>query len=434
MGIQVQKGQKINITKIHVGLKKLAVEMYWKVISQGSSSDFEIDSAAFLIDSSGKTAKDEDFIFYNNPIGGEGSVEHACSTQKQGAKEQLKINLERLPKNIEKIAITITINNGEEKCQCFKQVESLVLKILDERTGEEILTYNINEEFSVETAIVVAEVYLYKGEWKFSAIASGFKGGLAALCKNYGLQVKEENKTQEQFVAVTKVNLSKIALLKKKVAVVLEKKKLTGVIARVALVLDISGSMRDCYKRGTVQNVVDRIAAVAAKFDDDGNLDLWIFDHRFHRLPFVNENNYENYIQREILDKSKQGLFNGKIFGANDEPPVMKDVIHYYTKENKSENPTYVVFVSDGGISKNAEIKKIMIEASVYSIFWQFVGIGNGNYGVLQKLDNMTGRLVDNANFFSLDDVDKISDEDLYNRLLGEFPEWLKEAKINKIL
>ncbi|MBC8060540.1 MAG: VWA domain-containing protein [Clostridiaceae bacterium] len=426
MEIQVQKGQKIDITKNHGEIKNLSVEMYWKVISQENSSDFEIDSAAFLLDSSGKTTKDEDFIFYNNPLGGEDSVLHNSNPHKADAKEQLKIKLEKLPKNVEKIAFTLTINNGEERSQSFKQVRGLTLHILNEDTGEKILTYAINEVFSVETAIVVAEIYLYKGEWKFNAIASGFSGGLAALCKNFGIQVEEEK--------VEKINLSKINLLKKKVMVILEKKKLTGVLARVALVLDISGSMHGCYKRGTVQNVLDRITAVAAKFDDDGNLDMWMFDHRFHRLPLVNENNYENYIHREILDKSKKGVFKGKIFGANDEPPVMRDVIHYYTKENKSQYPTFVVFISDGGVSKNSEIKKIMIEASQYSIFWQFVGIGNANYGILEKLDSMPGRVVDNANFFSLDDVDKISDEDLYDRLLTEFPAWLKEARIKKIL
>jgi len=435
MAVKVQKGQKADITKNRVGLKKLLVELYWNVIPQENSSEFEIDSAVFLLDSSGKTTKDEDFIFYNNPVGGQRSVQHIAKPEKAFVKEQLKIDLNSIPLNIEKMAFTITINNGEEKSQSFKQVGSLALRILDEDKGEEIVSYEINEVFSVQTAIVAAEIYKYKGEWKFSAIASGFSGGLEALCKNFGLEVEEETPIIAQIKEPekVKVNLSKIDLLKKKVEVVLEKKNLTGIIARVALVLDISGSMKGCYNRGTVQKVLERIAAVAAKFDDDGNLDMWMFDRTFHRLPLVNENNYENYIQREILDKAKKGSFNGRIFGANDEPPVMKDVLHYYIKENKSKYPAFIVFISDGGISKNTEIKKIMIEASKHSLFWQFVGIGNGNYGILQKLDSMSGRVVDNASFFALDDVDKISDEDLYDRLLGEFPAWLKEAKIKKI-
>lgn len=446
MSIQVKKGQKIDMTKTWIGLKRLCIQINWKVVELQNSNDYEIDSAAFLLESSGKVAKDEDFIFYNNPSGGENSVIHINNSIAGEGREQIKINLATLPLNIERVAFTITIHNAEKKSQSFKNVKDVSLRIVNEDTGVEVLSYKIDEVFSVETAIIAAEIYKYKGEWKFNAIGSGFKDGLGALCKNFGIEVEEEKsapvkekmevvKPMEAKVAEQPtVNLSKISLLKKKVGVVLEKKKMTGVVAKVALVLDISGSMYACYKKGTVQNVVDRIAAVAAHFDDDGTLDMWMFDHRFHRLPAVCENNYEDYIQREILSKYKQGLFSGKIFGANDEPPVMRDVIQFYMKEDKSEYPTFVVFISDGGVHNNTEIKKIMIEASQYPIFWQFVGVGNANYGILQKLDTMSGRLVDNANFFALDDIDKISDEELYNRLLNEFPIWLKEVKAKGIL
>ncbi|MBU3130676.1 VWA domain-containing protein [Clostridium tagluense] len=393
----------------------------------------------------GKVAKDEDFIFYNNPCGAENSVTHITNSP-SGGNELIKINFRTMPDAIERIAFTITIHDSLKKAQSFRQIKDIALRIFNDETNEELISYNISDSYTVETAIVAAEIYRYKGEWKFNAIGSGFKGGLRALCENFGIAVEEESqpvnnerlpvKKEKQLNVPSqpKINLSKINLLKKKVEIVLEKKKLIGVVARVALVIDISRSMFSCYKEGKVQKVMDRIAAVAAKFDDDGILDMWIFDHRLHRLPSINENNYENYINREILDKHKQGLFDGKIFGANDEPPVMKDVIKYYTVENKSEYPAFVVFISDGGIHKNKEIKQIMIESSKYPLFWQFIGIGNANYGILEKLDIMPGRVVDNANFFSLDDVDKISDEELYNKLLNEFPMWLKEVKKKGIL
>ncbi|MDP4178257.1 MAG: VWA domain-containing protein [Bacillota bacterium] len=449
MSVLVKKGQKIDITKNFIGLQRINVQMSWKVIDSNSTA-FEIDTASFLLGASGKTAKDEDFIFYNNPVGGENSVTHISNSHNEG-NEHIKINLKTVPNEIERVAFTITIHNAEKKSQSFKQVSNVFVRIFNDETGEELLCYNIGETFTVETAIVAAEIYRYKGEWKFNAIGSGFIGGLAALCKNFGISVEEENQSnnndqlsnkKEDYnkeenkpkQSQTKVNLSKIDILKKKVEVVLEKKNLKGVIARVALVLDISGSMYSCYKSGKVQNVVDRIAAVASKFDDDGILEMWMFDHRFNRLPQVNENNYENYINREILNKYKQGIFGGKIFGSNDEPPVMKDVIKYYTEENKSNYPSFIVFISDGGVHKNREIKEMISTASRYPLFWQFVGIGNSDYGILKKLDTMSGRVVDNANFFSLDDVDSISDEELYNKLLNEFPMWLKEAKNKGIL
>ena len=444
MSILVRKGQKVDMTKTHSELKKIRIQIYWKVVDL-NPTDFEIDAAAFLLGATGKTAKDEDFIFYNNPYGAEKSVTHITNSS-SGGNELIKMNFSTIPAAIESIAFTITIHDPEKKAQSFSQVQDMAVRIFNDETNEEVLSYNISDTYVVETAIVAAEIYRHKGEWKFNAIGSGFNGGLAALCENFGISVQEENlgvdneklliekEKQLDTTNQPKINLSKINLLKKTVDIVLEKKKLIGVVARVALVIDISRSMFSCYKEGKVQRVIDRIAAVAAKFDDDGVLDMWIFDHRFHRLPSVNENNYENYINREILDKHKQGLFDGKIFGANDEPPVMKDVIKYYTEESKSEYPAFIVFISDGGIHKNKDIKQIMIESSRYPLFWQFIGIGNANYGILEKLDTMPGRVVDNANFFSLDDVDKISDEELYNKLLNEFPMWLKEIKEKGIL
>lgn len=440
MGIQVQKGGKVDITKNSMDVKRLCIEMSWKVSESQNTSTFEIDSAAFLLGSSGKASKDEDFIFYNNPNSEDNAVIHVSNPNQRLGRECIKINLEKISSSIEKVAFTITIHEAEAKFQSFKHIKDIVVRIVNEDTQEEILCYNIGEIFTVETAMVAAEIYKYKGEWKFNAIGSGFKGGLSALCENFGIEVEEGEKKEPKIAMEIKeieesnVNLSKINLLKKKVGIVLEKKKLTGVIARVALVLDISGSMRSCYKKGIVQNVVDRITAIASHFDDDRTLDIWMFDHRFHRLPAVTEYNHEGYIEREILGKYKKGGFGSQIFGMNDEPLVIMDVIQYYTRENKSKNPDFVVFISDGGIHKNSEIKKIITNASQYPLFWQFVGIGNGNYGILEKLDTMSGRVVDNANFFALDDIESISDEELYNRLLNEFPTWLKEAKIEGIL
>ncbi|MET3208224.1 UNVERIFIED_CONTAM: hypothetical protein ABIC26_001160 [Paenibacillus sp. PvR008] len=121
--------------------------------------------------------------------------------------------------------------------------------------------------------------------------------------------------------------MSGISLLKKNAQIVLTKKNLTNVTARVGLVLDISGSMRSLYKNGTVQKVLERIVAVASSLDDDGVLDVWVYDHRFSRLPSVTENDVDNYVERHILSNDYLPKF-----GRNDEPPVMRDVIAKYTK------------------------------------------------------------------------------------------------------
>ena len=122
--------------------------------------------------------------------------------------------------------------------------------------------------------------------------------------------------------------MSSINLMKKTAGIVLEKKKLTGVVARVGLVLDISGSMRNLYKSGTVQKVVERILAVASQFDDDGMLDIWVYDNEFSRLPSVTEKEFENYVNLQILNNDSIHKF-----GRNDEPPVMYDVMNKYLQE-----------------------------------------------------------------------------------------------------
>jgi len=223
------------------------------------------------------------------------------------------------------------------------------------------------------------------------------------------------------------IDMTTINLMKKTAGVILEKKKLANVTARVGLVLDISGSMRSLYKNGTVQKVVERILAVASQFDDDGTLDVWVYDNEFSRLKSVTERDFQNYVEEYILNNDMIHKF-----GRNDEPPVMEDVIQKYTVEQPSKEPTFIVFINDGGCKKT--IKKQIVESSSKPIFWQFVGIGNSNFEVLQKLDTMEGRFIDNANFFHIQDIEKTSDEELYDSLLNEFPSWLEEAKEKGIL
>ncbi|MEH6990864.1 vWA domain-containing protein [Cytobacillus firmus] len=221
--------------------------------------------------------------------------------------------------------------------------------------------------------------------------------------------------------------MSSISLLKKSAGIVLEKKKLTNVTARVGLVLDISGSMRKLYKNGTVQRVVERILAVASQFDDDGALDVWVYDNEFSRLKPVTEHDFEGYVDQYILNND---LIHK--FGRNDEPPVMEDVIQKYTSEDPSKDPAFIVFINDGGCKRT--IKKPVVSSSDKPLFWQFVGIGDSNFEVLEKLDEMDGRYIDNANFFHIKDVEAISDSELYDLLLNEFPDWLKEAREKNVI
>ncbi|MFC0333386.1 vWA domain-containing protein [Paenibacillus sepulcri] len=218
-----------------------------------------------------------------------------------------------------------------------------------------------------------------------------------------------------------------IDLRKKQVQIILEKKKLVHVVARVGIVLDITGSMQALYKNGTVQEVVERILAVACKFDDNAALDVWVYDTHFSRLPSVTESDFGDYVQKQILDNTAIHKF-----GRNNEPPVMEDVIRKYTVEEDDGTPVFIIFINDGGVVKPT--RKVINAASVQPIFWQFVGIGQSDFEVLKQLDTMEGRVVDNASFFHLDDIAAISDEMLYEQLLNEFPSWLAAAREKRII
>jgi tellurium resistance protein TerD len=191
MSISLQKGQKIDLTKTNPGLSKVIIGLGWDTNKYVGGHDFDLDASAFLLDESGKASGIEDFIFYNNIQGGNGSVVHTgdnLTGDGEGDDEQIKVDLSKVPANIAKVSITVTIHDAAARSQNFGQVSNAFVRVVNELTNQEIMRYDLGEDFSVETAIVVCELYRHSGEWKFSAIGSGFSGGLQALCANFGLQ------------------------------------------------------------------------------------------------------------------------------------------------------------------------------------------------------------------------------------------------------
>lgn len=193
MPISLQKGQKVSLTKNNPGLSKVVVGLGWDVNQFDTGGDFDLDAAAFLLSDSGRVSRQEDFVFFGNLVHPTGSVQHMgdnLTGAGEGDDEQIKINLSLVPENIVKIAFTVTIYEAEQRRQNFGQVNNAFIRIYNEVTGEELLRYDLGEDFSIETAAVFGELYKNGGEWKFNAIGSGYQGGLAALCANYGVDVE----------------------------------------------------------------------------------------------------------------------------------------------------------------------------------------------------------------------------------------------------
>lgn len=192
MPINLTKGQKVSLTKGNPGLSKVVVGLGWDTNQYDTGGDFDLDASAFLLGDNGKVTSDNDFIFYGNLNHASGAVTHMgdnLTGAGDGDDEQIKVNLSLVPANISKIAFTVTIYDPETRRQNFGQVSNAFIRIYDETNGQEILRYDLGEDFSIETAAIFGELYKYGNEWKFNAIGCGYQGGLAALCNSYGIDV-----------------------------------------------------------------------------------------------------------------------------------------------------------------------------------------------------------------------------------------------------
>ena len=200
MPINLSKGQKVDLTKGNPGLKNIMVGLGWDVNAFDSGADFDLDASAFLcgangkvmLGSNGKCPTEKEFVFYGNLEHPSGAVKHMgdnLTGEGEGDDEQIEVNLTDIPSNVDKVAFTVTIYEAESRRQNFGQVSNAYIRIVNVDTNEEIIRYDLGEDFSIETAVVVGEIYRHNGEWKFNAIGSGFQGGLAALCGHYGIEV-----------------------------------------------------------------------------------------------------------------------------------------------------------------------------------------------------------------------------------------------------
>lgn len=192
MAINLVKGQKVDLTKGNPSLKKVIIGLGWDTNKYSGGADFDLDASVFMVGGNGRTNHDEDFIFYNNLRSRNDAVIHTGDNRTgegDGDDEQIIVEFAKLPQDVEKLAITVTIHDAHARGQNFGQVSNAYVHVVNEDTNEEVIRYDLGEDFSIETALVVCELYKHQNEWKFSAIGSGFQGGLDALCRNYGLDV-----------------------------------------------------------------------------------------------------------------------------------------------------------------------------------------------------------------------------------------------------
>lgn len=398
-----------------------------------------VDLMVFQLGASGKVRGDADFIFFNQPVSPEGAV-------RLTAADRLSVDLTGVPAAVERLAVAVALDDS-------------VSGSLASIAGLGVTVGGPSDQHSApaaglttERAAVLVEIYRRAGSWKVRNVSAGWAEGLRGLAKEHGVSVDNEPaaarapaapppqapppadpvRSVPGEAALSLVKRQKLDLRKREVAKVLLTKGAQNERARVVLVLDKTGSMADEYAAGIVHRVVERMVPVAIQLDDDGALECYLYAVKFAKLPDIRIEYLDRWMAEFIhMTGTHQGINYRDIGGYNDEIPIMNEVINSLKGQ---AGPTLVLFFTDGGFTKKREITSLMKKAASLPAFWQFVGIGDNDFGVLSKLDEMSGRVVDNVGFFPVTDIDRIDDAELYRRLLSEFPDWLRAARAAGIL
>lgn len=401
------------------------------------TADFQIDFECFGLNESGKLHSDPWLTFYNQPLAPQGAVALATST----AGCEFSVDLSKVPSDVSRLVLTLTSDT--------KPVSALRSLSLTVGTGVLEVT---GSSFNQELALIVGEFYRKDGGWRFGVIGQGFNGGLSPLLAHFG---GEEDKSSNPNIPVTssvdlkkkvflekRISLEKkieatapkLVSLTKKAAVSLEKRNLGEHKAKVAICLDISASMSDMYSRGVVQEFVERILALGCRLDDDGSIDVFLFGENGHKPSDLTISDFSGYIPRMLKEFPLE--YDTKYSTAME--LVRKFYVPNYNPKNTSptalEYPVYVMFVTDGVPSDKSAAVSAITHASYEPIFWQFLGVGTGSFSFLEKLDDLTGRYVDNADFFSMNSLNSMTDDQLFDRLMNEYPSWLKQVTAKNLV
>jgi tellurium resistance protein TerD len=191
MAISLNKGGNLSLSKTDPSLNQVLIGLGWDARAT-DGVDFDLDASAFLLAANDKVRAETDFIFYNQTRSPEGSVEHTGDNRTgagDGDDEAVKIDLAKVPAEVQKIAITVTIHDAASRGQNFGQVQNAFIRVVNDQTNVEIVRFDLNEDYSTETAMIFGELYRHNGEWKFRAVGQGYNGGLSAMCRQYGISI-----------------------------------------------------------------------------------------------------------------------------------------------------------------------------------------------------------------------------------------------------
>ncbi len=430
------------------------------------------DFSCFGIDQSGKLSDDRYMIFYNQTA----SPANEITLTLDNNTAKFSVDLSKLPPAIDRLVFTASIDGsgtmGEIATHRFILTQDNTPQISMELSGS---------DFRQEKAFISVEIYR-KGEWRINAIAKGFNGGLSALLAAYGgteidsepsgqspdnaapadpqsipavpdrpasetaspaPDEPERELTQKIMGKISlskdKVNLEKHVVNLSKCVVSLSKENgvnLGSARVKVVVVLDYSGSMLPLYVNGTVQHTINRLVPLGLTFDDNGSIDVYLFQSDYRKMADLSLSNYEDYVSNVIS-------VSGYSMGGTNYAPVLSAIIEgsvrcqdrFWRNSSMSRKvgaivndaqPTFILFITDGVNADISETDRIILKSSDMNVFIQFIGIGYYQFDYLEQLDNMSGRKRDNTGFSKMTDLEKADDNELYMNVLRQFSLWLR--------
>ncbi|MFZ3481632.1 VWA domain-containing protein [Sphingomonas sp. 3-13AW] len=391
----------------------------------------DVDLSAYVLGADGKVSGDADIVFYGQPLYGHDVVTLDVTTS------TFRVDLARLSPQVQRIVFCAVVDGGSAE----------LLNAITVTTKEGV-SYRHSTRNETLPALILCEIYRRADSWKIRAVGQGFAGGMEPLARSYGVDV--EPSTPEPSPGLVDLRKNRLVDLQKRDAnlaavaetarVSLSKRGLSGLTAKICLATDISASMRDRYLRGSVDALVTRCLGLALNIDDDGAIDTCAFGANAHWLGEETTDTYRTFTSRLM---KRTGLEPNTYYGKM--MRMIRD--HYRSQPDFGRVPVYVMFLTDGGTNDPRLTETQIVEASREGIFWQFMAVGELPRGLkrgrstlpkgfdfLAMLDTMPGRLVDNANFFAVEEPDALSDADLYDLMMAEYPEWLEKAKAAGVL
>ena len=428
MSILIEKGQRVPLVEPEF-------KNTFQVSLNFDAPTLSLDFSCFGLDAAGKLSDDRYMVFYNQTESPEQAIQLKDTAT---GVANFGLDLTKVPDTIDKLVFTATID-GTGNMQALVKGQINIGSITFSMKGS---------DFSQEKAIMVADIYRKGGIWRLAANGQGFNGGLSALLAHFGgteaTSVASQSDTPlagAPLIASNKLSLDKkieqhaphLISLVKKAQVSLDKKGMGQHKARCALCLDISASMSGLYASNQVQELCDRVLALATRFDDDGMLDVFLFGESGYQPAPMQIESCGAYVQdllkrypleydtqyHTAIKLIREHYFGGS--GANSTP-------------TRASEPVYVMFITDGDTSYKEQTITQMKWASHEPIFWQFMGVGHSNFSLLEKLDNLSGRFIDNADFFAVKNLKSVSDDQLFDKMMEEYPEWVKTAKQKGLL